>query len=134
MLLSNILKLRVSLGDAIEMMGELAEPLGKGAPELCVCPLPEPAFRLKAFPGATMLGGRFSECICMPLLAPVLSPYFLFSPPLAHIVKLSNENEWEKQSPKFVFSLKGSFGALPSVDGIPRMVLFWQLQMHLSLP
>lgn len=80
-----------------------------------------------------MPGDRFLSGVCTPPLAPVQSPYFPFSSPLAQVVRLSNENEWEKQRPTLAFSLKGSFGAVPAVDGIPRMTLFWQLQMHLSL-
>lgn len=52
----NIFNFGVALGSAVEMMGELARPLGKG-----VCPLPEPAFRLQACPGAMMLDDCCSE-------------------------------------------------------------------------
>lgn len=60
-MLLNIFKFGVALGSAVEMMGELAGSLGNGASELCACPLPEPAFRLQASPGAMMLDDCFSE-------------------------------------------------------------------------
>lgn len=107
-MLLNMLRLGVALGDAIEMMGECAGLPGKVAPELCGCALPEPAFRPQSCLEARCWVAASLSGIFMPLLAPVLSP-------------------------TFVFSMKGTFEEAPAVNGIPRMFLFWQLQMCLSL-
>ena len=109
-MLLNMFRSGVALGGAIEMTPPwgVCRAAGKVAPELCGCPLPEPAFRPWACPGATMLDGCCSE-------------WNIYAPSCSCL------------SPTFVFSLKGTFEEVPAVNGIPRMVLFWQLQMPLSL-
>lgn len=63
------------------MMGELARPLGKGAPKLCGGLLPEPALRLQAFPGGPDAGGLLLSTECTYLFLFQSCQLALSSPP-----------------------------------------------------
>lgn len=80
-----------------------------------------------------MLGGCFSQQSVHTSSCSSLVNLLSLLPHPWHSLRLGHENGREKQSPTLAFSLKGSFGGVPAVDGMPRMALFWQLQMRFSL-
>lgn len=92
-MLSDIFQFGVALGGIIEIIGtwlghwELVLPSCVGVPSQS---------QYSGLPRRHDTRGLLGSGIYMPLFAPILSPYFPFSPPLAHILKLSNENELEK--------------------------------------
>lgn len=93
-MLLNIFKFGVALGGIIEMIENW---LGHWELVLPSCVAVPSQSQHSGLPRRHDTGGLLGSRIYMLLLAPVLSPYFPFSPPLARILKSSNENESEKQ-------------------------------------
>ena len=113
-------------------LGTWPAPLER-VPWVCDYPSPPAGIQTPAFAGAILLGGWFSEWDGHASSHSSLATLSSTLPTLDANSQIKYWNEWEEQSPASAFSLKGSFGEVPKVDGIPRMALFWQIRVHFSL-
>lgn len=98
----------MALGGACGGDGGVSRATGRDAPELGDC----------------FSGWNTHAFSCSSLL--IWLPFF---PRLAYILKLSNENEWGNGAQHLLSPWKAVLEKVPAVNGIPIVVLFWQLQV-----